>query len=180
MMKMRFSIPMTLALLMTVPIVAQQRGEEKHEERHEGPRANQGRVPAAPEKRASSARPEVEKHNGGRVNSVPHVSNNHWYGHDRPNDKRYVIAHPFEHGRFDHIGPSNHFRVERIDRDHHRFWFPGGVYFDIAPWDWDVAADWCWDCGDDFTVYDDPDHPGWYLVYNIHTGAYIHAQYMGS
>jgi len=20
----------------------------------------------------------------------------------------------------------------------------------IAPWDWEVAADWCWDCGDDF------------------------------
>src|ERR1041384_8812838 len=137
MMKMQFSIPITLALLMAVPMVAQQRGEE----RHEGPRANQGRAPAPPEKRAPTARPEVERHNGGRVNSVPHVNNNHWYGHDRPNDKRYVIAHPFEHGRFEHVGPANHFRVERIDRDHHRFWFPGGVYFDIAPWDWDVAAD---------------------------------------
>jgi hypothetical protein len=52
--------------------------------------------------------------------------------------------------------------------------------FEIASWDWDLASDWCWDCdGDNFVVYDDPDHPGWYLVYNVHTGTYIHAQYEG-
>jgi len=61
-----------------------------------------------------------------RINSTPHVNKDHWYGHDRPDDKRYHIDHPFEHGRFEHFGPSYRYRIERFDRDHHRFWLPGG------------------------------------------------------
>jgi hypothetical protein len=67
-----------------------------------------------------------------------------------------------------------------VDRDHRRFRFPGGFYFEVASWDWFVCADWCWDCGDDFLVYEDPDHAGWYLLYNVHTGAYVHLMYLGS
>ena len=69
---------------------------------------------------------------------------------------------------------------QKTDRDRHIFWFPGGFSFQIASWDWGVAADWCWDCeSDDFVVYEDPDHDGWYLLYNIHTGQYVHVMYMG-
>ena len=61
------------------------------------------------------------------------------------------------------------------------FWFPRDLSFQIASWDWAVAADWCWNCdSDDFAVYQDPDHDGWYLPHNIHTGAYVHAMYMGT
>jgi hypothetical protein len=178
-MKVRFAIPAALALCIAVPLFAQ-RPEERHtEDHHEGPRANQGHIPQPPPKRDVHAKPEIERHDS-RVNSVPHVNNNHWYGHDKPNDKRYVIAHPFEHGHFEHFGPSYRYNVLRIDRDHHRFWFPGGFGFEVASWDWALAADWCWDCGEDFTVYEDSDHPGWYLLYNIHTGGYIHVQYIGT
>jgi hypothetical protein len=95
--------------------------------------------------RQGGARPEVERREGGRVNSLPHVNNDHWYGHDRPNDRRYVIGHPYEHGRFEHFGPSYRYGIERFDRDHHRFWFPGGFSFEIASRDWPLAEDWCWD-----------------------------------
>ncbi|HKD71774.1 MAG TPA: hypothetical protein VKB61_06565 [Candidatus Acidoferrum sp.] len=114
------------------------------------------------------------------MDHTPHVSNDHWYGHDAPNDRRFHIDHPFPHGRFEHFGPSYRYSVTRIDHDHHRFWFPGGFYFQIADWDWPLAADWCWDCGDDFVVYEDPDHVGWYLLYNIHTGVYVHVTYLGA
>ena len=179
-MKIRFAIPLAVALAMSIPALAQH-PEAHPQQSHENVHANQGHVPqAAPPKRDNHAKPEVEKHDGGRVNSVPHVNNDKWYGHDAPNDKRYVIARPYEHGHFEHFGPQYRYHVERFDRDQHRFWFPGGFYFEVAPWDWTLCADWCWDCGDDFTVYEDPDHTGWYMLYNVHTGAYVHVTYMGT
>ena len=182
-MKIRFAIPLTLALCMSTPVLAQHPQEHCGQEHGGGTvHGNRGHIPQqGPAPRQGGARPEVERREGGRVNSLPHVNNDHWYGHDRPNDRRYVIGHPYEHGRFEHFGPSYRYGIERFDRDHHRFWFPGGFSFEIASWDWALAEDWCWDCGgDNFVVYDDPDHPGWYLIYNSQTGAYIHAQYMGS
>ena len=180
-MKVRLLIPVALTALLCLPAFAQ-RGEERggqHE--HNTPRANQGRIPPAPARRDDHrARPEPERHDGGRINSTPHVNNDHWYGHDRPDDKRYHFDHPFEHGRFEHFGPSYRYRIERFDRDHHRFWFPGGYFFEVAAWDWPICADWCWDCEDDFVIYEDSDHEGWYLLYNVHTGVYVHVNYMGS
>ena len=180
-MKLRMSILLVLAVLISFPAFSQ-RGEE-----HGGgqrpanfPRANQGRIPPPPPQRDNRhAAPEPERHEGGRTNNVPHVNNDHWYGHDRPDDKRYHFDRPFEHGRFEHFGPSVRYRVERIDRDHHRFYFPGGFGFEVAAWDWPLCADWCWDCEDDFVVYEDTDHVGWYLLYNVHTGHYVHVSYLG-
>ena len=155
---------------------------ESHQQNHQNaPRANQGRIPPAPPKaNAQNFGREEEHRQNGSVDHAPHVSNDHWYGHDAPNDKRFHIDHPFSHSRFEHFGPSYRYSVTRIDHDHHRFWFPGGFYFQIADWDWPLAADWCSDCGDDFVLYEDPDHVGWYLLYNIHTGVYVHVTYLGA
>ncbi len=185
-MNRRLAFPLVLAVLVALPAIAQ-RDEGKgqnatHEERGQNPpRANQGRVPPPPPKRDNPhAKPEPERLEGNRVNSTPHVSNDHWYGHDSPNDKRFHIDHPFEHGRFDRFGPSYRYRIERFDPALHRFWLPGGFFFEVASWDWPVCADWCWDCADDFVIYEDTDHVGWYLLYNVHTGVYVHVTYMGT
>jgi hypothetical protein len=153
---------------------------ESHEQGHQNPpRANQGRIPPAPPKaNGQSFKREEERRQNGSVDHTPHVNNDHWYGHDAPNDRRFHVDHPFEHSRFEHFGPSYRYSVMRIDQEHHRFWLSGGFSFHIAAWDWPLAADWCWDCGDDLVVYRDPDHIGWYLLYNIHTGVYVHATFL--
>jgi hypothetical protein len=87
---------------------------------------------------------------------------------------------PYEHGHFSDVGPGHQFGVTRFDAGHREFWFAGGFGFQVAEWDWALASDWCWTtCGDEFVVYEDPDHPGWYLLYNMDTGAYVHVQYIG-
>lgn len=174
-MKTRFAFMLALAFVLAFSLSAQ-RGGAPH---GNAPRANQGHIPPPPPRANPRTGPEVERDGAGRTNSTPHVNNNHWYGHDRPDDQRYTFAHPFEHGHFQNFGASYRYSIVRIDRNQRRFWFPGGFFFEVAIWDWPICADWCWDCGDDFTIYEDPDHIGWYLLYNVHTGVYVHVQYLG-
>jgi hypothetical protein len=110
--------------------------------------------------------------------NVPHVdANDRWIGHESgPGDPLLHLDLPWENGHFTGgLGHRHLFALEGGSPA--RFWLSAS-YFSVAPYEYQFCDDWVWD-RDQLVLYEDPDHTGWYIAYNVRLKTFVHVMYLG-
>jgi hypothetical protein len=175
---------LTALLAVSLPAFAQQhpqdRGKPASPPPARGPAPFHGVPKAAPAHNTPDTHQQQQRNFSDKPGhpDAPHVDpHNKWVGHDTGrDDASYHLDHPWEHGRFSGgFGPSHRWRL--AGGGPNRFSF-NGWYWSVAPADFGFCGDWNWD-SDDIVIYQDPDHDGWYLAYNVRLGTYLHVMFMG-
>jgi hypothetical protein len=88
----------------------------------------------------------------------------------------FYLPRYYDHGRFIRgTGPQFVWQLRGGTRTRFNV---SGVYFSLLYADYPYADGWDW-YGDYIVIYDDPEHYGWYLAYNVRLGMYLHVRYMG-
>jgi len=163
-------------VLFSLPAVAQRGGGYAKGRNSVGGGHIPAHGPAAVRKPQPAPREAHGYQDRGGHPEAPHVhGDGKWIGHTTGrDDDHYRVEHPWEHGRFTGgFGRGHVWRIEGGNRE--RFWFHG-FYFTVAPYDFGFCNDWRWDA-DQVVIYEDPDHVGWYLAYNVRLGTYVHVMY---